>query len=75
MIKLEGNKITIDGTNRQLLYEFAHIYNAFLRDKSEIVAATTVYFADKLENSGFNPDITHYAIEFLSTIGEGQFDE
>ena len=75
MIKLEGNKITIDGTNGQLLYEFAHIFNAFLRDKPEIVAATTVYFADKLENSGFNPDITHDAIEFLSSIGEGQFDE
>lgn len=70
MIKLVNDRIKIEGTNGQLLYEFAHLFNAFITDHPEIVAATTLHFADKLENSGFDPSITHCAVEFLSSVGE-----
>lgn len=74
MIKLEDDKITIEGSNGQLLYEFAHIFNAFLNSHPEIVAATCVHFGDQITNSGFDPAITHGAVKFLSDIG-GEFDD
>ena len=70
MIKINNDELKIKGTNGELLLEFACIYNAFISEHPEIVAAATIHFGDKLENSGFNPTITDCACAFLSDIDE-----